>query len=89
MNVLMSSWVDGLIICVWHLVWPPAWQVLVLSMGRVAYFGPQAGLLTHFSRLGHDCGQHVNVSEFVRELCVCVCVCVCMGVCVCMNLCGW
>ncbi|GJQ14676.1 hypothetical protein GpartN1_g7030.t1 [Galdieria partita] len=43
-------------------------QLLLLSGGRVAYFGPPKETLDHFGQLGFSIPQHTSVAEWVIDL---------------------
>ncbi|CAN0100436.1 unnamed protein product [Scytosiphon promiscuus] len=43
-------------------------QVILLTMGRTAYFGPAVDGLEHFRRLGHEPTGLVNPAEYLLEI---------------------
>ncbi|KAL8270541.1 hypothetical protein Esti_005512 [Eimeria stiedai] len=43
-------------------------RVLLLSQGRVVFFGDREATLLYFSRLGHPCPAFTSVPEFLLEL---------------------
>ena len=42
-------------------------QLMVLSQGRVAYFGPAKAAVDYFSRLNFSCGRFQNPADFLSE----------------------
>ncbi|GAM21181.1 hypothetical protein SAMD00019534_043560, partial [Acytostelium subglobosum LB1] len=60
------------IICTIHQPRPDIFQmfdyVLLLSKGRVVYFGPTKTIVEHFASLGHICPDDVNPSDFFLDL---------------------
>lgn len=45
-------------------------KVLLLSQGRVVFFGDRQATVLYFSRLGQPCPPFTNVPEFLLELLV-------------------
>ncbi|KAK3322407.1 P-loop containing nucleoside triphosphate hydrolase protein [Apodospora peruviana] len=43
-------------------------KLLLLSSGKPHYFGPVAGVASHYEGLGHELPLHVNPAEFLLEL---------------------
>ena len=44
-------------------------QVIVLTMGQTAYFGPAGDSLAHFTSLGHEPKGMVNPADYLLEVC--------------------
>lgn len=44
-------------------------QLLLLSEGRVLFFGPRLAAIPYFLRLGHPCPPYTNPADFLIELC--------------------
>ncbi len=42
--------------------------LLLTKGGKTAYFGPTCGILPHFSKLGYDCPQYTNPSDFLMDI---------------------
>lgn len=40
-------------------------DLLILSRGRVAYFGPAENAVEYFAKLGHQCPQYMNPADFI------------------------
>ncbi|CAN0041029.1 unnamed protein product [Ectocarpus sp. 12 AP-2014] len=43
-------------------------QVMLMTMGQTAYFGPAVGSLDHFARLGHEPKGLVNPADYLLEI---------------------
>ncbi|RHY23189.1 hypothetical protein DYB32_009282, partial [Aphanomyces invadans] len=43
-------------------------NVMILSKGSTAFFGPPSASLTHFASIGHPCPQFTNPGEFFLQL---------------------
>lgn len=43
-------------------------RLLLLSMGRTAYFGPASGVVQHFAALGNELPPAMNPADYVLEL---------------------
>ena len=43
-------------------------QLLLLSGGKLMYFGPAKQALFYFSSLGYDCPEHFNPADFFLDL---------------------
>ncbi|CAN0051592.1 unnamed protein product, partial [Ectocarpus sp. 12 AP-2014] len=43
-------------------------QVILLTMGQTAYFGPASDSLDHFARLGHEPKGLVNPADYLLEI---------------------
>ena len=43
-------------------------QLLLLSSGKLMYFGPAKQALSYFSSLGYDCPEHFNPADFFLDL---------------------
>jgi ATP-binding cassette subfamily G (WHITE) protein 1 len=41
---------------------------MVLSEGKVVYFGPAMKAVDHFKQLGHDCDAFTNPADFICKL---------------------
>jgi hypothetical protein len=67
-------------------------QLLVLSSGRTAFFGPASHALEHFTSLGYPCPPRTNPAEFILDLvraqprCFAACACVSVSVCICTHI---
>lgn len=44
-------------------------QVILLTMGQTAYFGPAKDSLAHFASLGHEPEGLVNPADYLLEVC--------------------
>jgi ABC-type multidrug transport system ATPase subunit len=57
------------IICTVHQPRPEILQlfskVLLLSRGKIVYFGPATQLVPYFTALGFPCPEHVNPSDYL------------------------
>ena len=49
---------------------PRASQVIVLTMGQTAYFGPAVDSLAHFASLGYEPKGMINPADYILEVCV-------------------
>lgn len=43
-------------------------KLMLLSAGKMHYFGPVAGVTEHYEALGHEVPLHVNPAEFLLDL---------------------